>query len=119
MEPHPAAGGHHGLPVKVGEHLHDGVDEGLLDVMRETSLLLVSLPLVSLIATLRPGKFRGLTSGELWTPKDFRFFRAPKDSLRWVLRDRNLLKTAARGLTNMCYGPIIVMDFHDVHLFHG
>ena len=32
--PHPAAGGHNGLPVKVGEHLHDGVDEGLLSVMR-------------------------------------------------------------------------------------
>ena len=32
--PHPAAGGHHGLPVEVGEHLHDGVDEGLLSVMR-------------------------------------------------------------------------------------
>ena len=72
--PHPAVGGHHGLPVEVGEHLHDGVDEGLLDVMRETSLLVVSLPLVSLIATLRPGKFRGLTSGELWTPKDFSIF---------------------------------------------
>ena len=32
--PHPAAGGHHGLPVEVGEHLHDQVDEGLLGVMR-------------------------------------------------------------------------------------
>ena len=33
--PHPAAGGHHGLPVEVGEHLHDQVDEGLLSIMRD------------------------------------------------------------------------------------
>ena len=31
--PHPAAGVDHGLPVEVGEHLHDLVDEGLLIIM--------------------------------------------------------------------------------------
>ena len=40
-EPRPAVGGHHGLPVEVGEHLHDQVDEGLLGVMRGP----VSVPL--------------------------------------------------------------------------
>ena len=39
--PYTAAGGHHGLLVGVGEHLHDGVDEGLLGVMRGP----VSIPL--------------------------------------------------------------------------
>ena len=32
--PHPAAGGDHGLPVEVGEDLHDRVNQGLLGVMR-------------------------------------------------------------------------------------
>ena len=31
---HPAAGVDHGLPVEVGEHLHDRVDEGLLIIIR-------------------------------------------------------------------------------------
>ena len=39
--PHPAAGVDHGLPVEVGEHLHDRVDEGLLIIMRGP----VSVPL--------------------------------------------------------------------------
>ena len=39
--PHPAGGGHHGIPVEVGEHLHDRIDEGLLSIMRGP----VSVPL--------------------------------------------------------------------------
>ena len=39
--PRPAAGVDHGLPVEVGEHLHDRVDEGLLIIMRGP----VSVPL--------------------------------------------------------------------------
>ena len=31
--PYPAAGVDHGLPVEVGEHLHDRVEEGLLIIM--------------------------------------------------------------------------------------
>ena len=38
---HPAAGGHHSFPVEVGKHLYEGVDEGLLGVMRGP----VSIPL--------------------------------------------------------------------------
>ena len=39
--PHPAAGVDNRLPVEVGEHLHDRVDEGLLIIMRGP----VSVPL--------------------------------------------------------------------------
>ena len=61
--PHPAAGVDHGLPVEVGEHLHDRVDEGLLSDMRGP----VSVPLshaahkkVKVIQTWRPYIPQGL-----------------------------------------------------------
>ena len=93
--PHPAAGVDHGLPVEVGEHLHDRVDEGLLIIMRGP----VSVPLshaphkkVQGIRIWRamgpyiPQKSTEFSQNFLKISKFqlFRFYRAPKASLRWV-----------------------------------
>ena len=93
--PHPAAGVDHGLPVEVGEHLHDRVDEGLLIIMRGP----VSVPLshaphkkVQGIRIWRamgpyiPQKSTEFSQNffKFSTFYFIRFFRAPKASLRWV-----------------------------------
>ena len=93
--PHPAAGVDHGLPVEVGEHLHDRVDEGLLIIMRGP----VSVPLshaphkkVQGIRIWRamgpyiPQKSTEFSQVFLKISKFelFRFYKAPKASLRCV-----------------------------------